>query len=78
MKGQLSTLGREGHVVTKWDTDAPETVDEARVAFDQMVGDGFAAFEVIAVNPAVSTKEQVREFNPAAREIVMVGPHVGG
>ena len=72
--GQLSTLGRSGHVVTKWKVDAPETVDEARVKFDEMMGKGFAAFQTIAVNEKV----QIREFDETADEIVMVPQLQGG
>ena len=75
--GEIATLGRSGHVVTKWDETLPETVNEAKVTFDDLLGEGFTAFQTIAEAPT-RPAEQIREFNPTAERIVMLPRFVGG
>jgi len=72
--GVMATLGRSGHVVTKWDVEQPETVDEARVKFNELRGQGFTAFRTIAE----AKPEQIREFDPTEENILMLPRFVGG
>jgi hypothetical protein len=72
--GEIATLGRSGHTLTKWDETLPETVTEAKVTFDDLVGQGFTAFRTIAEAPP----EQIREFDQTAERILMLPRFVGG
>lgn len=72
--GEMATLGRSGHVTTKWDETKPETVGEARVKFEDLMGKGFSAFRTIAEAPP----EQIRNFDEKAERILMLPQFVGG
>lgn len=72
--GELSILNRKGHEAVVWDEVKPETVEKARMTFNQFLAQGFAMF--VASPTAPST--QVREFDSKAERIIAVGPYVGG
>ena len=73
MEHRLRILGREGHVETMWRPEAPETVAPAKEKFDELTRMGYLAF---VATP--QTKEQIREFDPLATEILLVPRYVGG
>jgi len=72
--GELSILNRTGHTPVKWDETKPETVEKARMTYQQFLAQGFATFVVSPTAPPT----QVREFDPKAEQIIAVGPYVGG
>ena len=74
MKGTLKILDHTGHTSVDWCTDLQETVDAANARFNEMLGQGYTAFEM----DGPKTGTQVREFNPEANSIVMIPRMVGG
>lgn len=73
MKGTLSITDASGHTEVKWDTEAPETVEETRRQFDEIVSRGYLAYAKTDTG-----SEQIRSFDPEAEEIVVTAPLVGG
>lgn len=73
--GQIAILNDKGHTAVKWDVAEPETVDKARMTYQQFLDQGFLTF---AVATPGATAEQIREFDPSADSIVAVKRFVGG
>lgn len=75
MKGSIRRLSGLGdQEVAEWDTETitPEKLLEIEQEFNQMIGAGFAAFDITE-----SKDEQISKFDPNA-EILMVPRMMGG
>lgn len=75
MTSTLHALDHTGDTEIKWDPDRRDEVDAARATFDRLVKHSkYLAYEV---KPG-DKREQIREFNPRARRIVLTPQLVGG
>lgn len=75
MTGKLHILpAREGDRTVEWDTEIDATLKQASAEFERMLGVGYMASRVDAPGQA----EQIREFDPEAKTIVMTRPLQGG
>lgn len=74
MTGKLSILDRTGHTSVTWSTDLQETVDAANRTFNEMLAQGYTAFEM----HNKTSGEQMTEFDAAATSIVLIPRMVGG
>lgn len=72
--GKIAFLNQSGHTEVEWDVEKPETVKKARQSYEEFLAQGFATF---VASPTAPTT-QIREFDPKAETIVVVGPYVGG
>lgn len=71
----LSVLNTEGDLKVAWDTDNEQQIDVARAAFESAREQGYAAYRTDGNG---GSGEQIREFDPEARTIVMRPQMVGG
>ena len=74
MAGQLKVMNRRGHSTVTWSTDLQETVDNANRRFNELLAEGYTAFEM----HDATTGEQITEFVSTAETIVMVPRMVAG
>jgi len=71
----LSVPDTSGHTEIKWDPNIPAEVENARAAFTRMKGEHkYLAYRVNADR----SRDLLREFDPAATEIVMMPQTQGG
>lgn len=70
----MHVLGRRGDSTVTWDPDNAASVDTARQAFDTLRNQGMLAF----VPGAGESAKQIKEFDPAAKEIEFVRRIAGG
>jgi hypothetical protein len=74
--GTLRILdGRHGDLETPWARGDATALQTAETRFDEMVKKGYLAFDV---EPGTNQGEQIRRFNPEAKEIVLVPQMRGG
>lgn len=71
----LAALDPTGHVQESWDPANADEVAHARSTFDLFRGKGYLAYRVTG---AGGQGEQLREFDPQAREIVLTPALRGG
>ena len=82
-KGVLNILDATGHTALAWDTADPATLADVEAKFNALVGPStelrvrprYAAFRVDAPGGAGA---QITQFDPNAREIILVPPLAGG
>ncbi len=74
MTGQLTVMDRRGHSTVTWSTDLQETVDTANQRFNELLSEGYTAFEM----HDATTGEQITEFDAEAETILMVPRMVAG
>lgn len=72
---EMNIMDLSGHSKIEWDPDDPESVENARKMFDDLLEKGYAAFRVKYV---ADKGENVKEFDPEAHELLMVPPMAGG
>lgn len=73
--GALCVLCGRGDIRLEWDQNDPASVERARAEWAALIGKGFAAFRMEGDG---SAGEQVKEFDPTAREVIFVPPVAGG
>lgn len=73
--GTLNVLGSEGDTTLTWDVAKPDTVEEVRAKFDALIEAGYAGFKT---DGGDASSEQIKAFDPEARQIVMTRPLQGG
>lgn len=73
--GTMVRLDHTGHTEVKWDPDNEIEVASAKASFDVAVGKGYLAFKL---NADGSTGEQIRTFDPNAKQIVLRPQFRGG
>lgn len=74
MAGQLKIMDRRGHSTMTWSTDMQETVDAANRRFNELLSEGYTAFEM----HSATAGEQVTEFDATAETILLVPRMVAG
>lgn len=74
MTGQLRIMNRHGHSTVTWSTDLQETVEAANRRFNELLAEGYTAFEM----QSATMGEQVTEFDAEAQTVVLVPRMVGG
>ncbi len=72
----MKILGGSGHATLTYDPEVEEEVAPVRDKFNELVGGGYVAFTVTP--GARRTGERIRQFDPAAAEIIVTHPIVGG
>jgi len=82
---ELIVIGTKGREKYRWDTDSPESLEEAKKVFENKLAEGYAAFKILQVQDARMREaattllgEQLHEFDPKAETIQMTPPLVGG
>lgn len=73
---EIATMGRTGDVKTIWNPANADELAHARETFDGLRKKGFLAFRV--VDKDGSKGEQMTEFDPNAKMMIMVPPMQGG
>ena len=73
--GQIAILNDKGHTAVEWDVEKPESVEKARMTYNEFLSQGFATFAVAAPG---APAEQIREFDPKAESIFAVKQFQGG
>lgn len=80
MRGVLRVLNRTGDTVLEWDTEDATKLDPGfvRSEFDRLVSQGHMAFQDTS-SGGQSTAEQIKSFDPAVHDRVVMSPQfVGG
>lgn len=70
----LRILSREGDTAIEWDVKDEMSVAEVKEKFDELVASGNLAYRIDS--PAGGAV--IRDFDPAALEIIVTAPLVGG
>ena len=73
MTHRMAVLNASGHSPVEWDLEEPETVEHARLAFNNYREAGYAAFQ-----EHVDETIQVLDFDPHAENTVFLAPIAGG
>ena len=73
--GLLRVLCGKGDVKVEWDTEKVEAIAEAERIFRDNAARGYAAFKV---ESGVDAAVRIDEFDPTAKEIILVPRIVGG
>jgi hypothetical protein len=71
---KLRVLNHTGDTTLEWDVKKPASVEVVKAQFDEIIRQGYMAFRV----DSPSSGEVIRSFDPAAKEIIMTAPLVGG
>lgn len=74
MTGKMNVLDPSGHTEVAWRTDVPETVNEARVRFEDLMTKGWTAVVSTPGAPA----EKLTGFRPEVEEMTLIPHLVGG
>lgn len=75
--GSLHIFGRStGHSTVTWDLDSAAAVREAERLFDEATADGTRL--AFRTDGAAGEGRRIREFDPAAADIYIIAPMVGG
>lgn len=74
MTGQLKIMDRRGHSTMTWSKDLQETVDAANERFNELLREGYTAFEMCSATAG----EQVTEFDANAETILLIPRMVAG
>ena len=76
VRHRLRILDRSGDIRIGFDPTKPAEVAMAAAQFDLFVRDkGYLAYTLV---PGGGRGEQLRQFDPQAREIILAAPLVGG
>ena len=73
--GELRILGPNGDTTVRWNPAQGEEVEEVRRRFDEIIGQGYLVFQL---DSDTREGEQVKTFDPEARELRAFRPMVGG
>lgn len=71
----MSPIEGDDHVT--WDPEDPKSVEKAKAKFDKAIKKGHKAFKVV-YEKVQKTGEQIHEFDPAHKEILLVPQMAGG
>jgi hypothetical protein len=71
--GVLRRMGKDGDIPTKWELDDEGSVQVARERFDDALGRKMLAFKMDG-----GEGEQIKEFDPSAKEVVLIPAIAGG
>jgi hypothetical protein len=72
----FEVMGVFGDLKIMWDRTKPDEVAAAKATFDSLIKKGYAAF---AVKDNDGNKgDKIKDFDPNAERIIMVGPMAGG
>ena len=71
--GVIRRMGKQGDIPTKWELDDEGSVKQAQSVFD----DAMRA-KMLAFNMDEGGGEQIKSFDPKAREIVLIPQIAGG
>lgn len=74
----LSVMNHTGDTRTLWKLGDPETEAEAKAIFDRLTKEGCFAFATTTSETGEMTGDQLKEFDPAAKHIVLARPLQGG
>lgn len=72
----LHELNSNGATSVSWDPAKPAEVDAARKHFDSLRASGYLAYSVDGSDQSIG--EQIRNFDPTARQIIMSPQLQGG
>lgn len=73
----LRWVSSKGDESIEWDPEDQASIEKAKSKFDELTKKGFKAFKVI--KEEVTRKgEQIKEFDPSVKEILMTAPMAGG
>lgn len=75
-KNTIAILGKEGDLQTTWNPDNANEVAAAKTVFTQLTRSGHAAFRTD--RSGKKTGEQIHEFDPNARTILLIPAMQGG
>lgn len=75
MPGILNVMDRTGDTKVEWDRDKPEEVNAAREMFKKMKALGYLAYTITRKGDKGAV---IKDFDPAAEQIVMAPQTVGG
>lgn len=75
--GVMRILDHTGDTIVRWELDDPATMAEAERIFRRLQGERKLAFARPA-GAGPDQAEQIRQFDPAAEEIIWVRPIQGG
>jgi hypothetical protein len=73
--GVLRILGPSGDTQVTWHEHDLDEVDDVRRRFDEIINEGYLVFEL---DPQTKEGEQIRTFDPKARELRAFRPLQGG
>lgn len=73
--GRLTIMGRSGDTGECWEVGNDGSVQRVKERFELAISKGALAFEVVKEGEPA---EQIKAFNPEAREIVLVPQIKGG
>jgi len=73
--GILRRMGKDGDIPTRWELDDEGSIQVARETFDQALHRRMLAFRLDAGR---EPGEQIKEFDPSAKEIVLIPQIAGG
>ena len=73
--GVLRILGPSGDTAVTWNPNDLDDVADVRRRFDEIVDEGYLVFEL---DPQTKEGEQIRTFDPKARELRAFRPLQGG
>ena len=71
---KLRILNESGDTTLEWDLEDKVSVEAVRKEFDTIIASGYMAFSITSPTQG----EVIRKFDPAAKEIIMTAPMVGG
>jgi hypothetical protein len=72
----MKILCSEGDRKQIWDPTKPDEVEDAKKSFKRMTKKGYKAYEV--GNRGKKTNREVKEFDPALGQLIMVPAIAGG
>lgn len=75
---EMRILNEKGDARVAWDPTDEKSVEEVRVQFDELIANGWMAFDVQTDEIAGTSGSVTRKFNPDAETIIVSRPLVGG
>ena len=69
---------RAGHTTVTWDPAVEDAVKEAERIFTEKMNEPTPRYAYKVPRGGSGTAERIREFDPAAKEIYIIAPMVGG
>jgi hypothetical protein len=77
IRGELAVLNGKGDTKLIWDAENEDEVEAAEALFNELIGKGFAAFEVSDEDEKGGKGKLIKKFDPKAARIIL-SPRIAG
>lgn len=74
----MRILNEKGDTKLAWDPTDTKSVEKVRKEFDELIAQGWMAFDIKTDEETGTSGSVTREFNPDAETIIVSRPLVGG